>query len=113
MGYFDLPSGDFELLFGDNGTQRWESVMFTDSLSKSDIADCVEQWGKKYKILGARYNGKDVAIPVNYHWEMQKDGETLGRWKTREEASEDMNKRRRERKTDKTILIGRIVFVQD
>ena len=113
MGHFDLPKGDFELLLGDNGKEEWQSVMMIDRLAKEDIASCVESWSERHKVLGARYNGKDVNIPSNYHWELQHNGETLGRFAKRKEAKLEYEYRRALRFSDKTVVLGSIEFVED
>ena len=110
MSYFDLPRGEFELLLDDRG---WTSVMFTDSLFKSDIASCIEDWSVKHKVLGARYNGKEVSIPKNYHWELRHKDELLGVYALYKDAKENLECRRKEYRKDKTIKTGSIKFVED
>lgn len=110
MGYFDLPRGEFELLMDDEG---WKSVMLTDNLYKEEIAECVEMWSVKHKVLGARYNGKEVPIPTNYHWELRHKDELLGIYKLRKDAKEEADLRRREYRKDKSVKTGIIKFVED
>ena len=115
MGAFSLPTGDFELLMKKGGSEpKWTSVMFTDALYNSEIADCVERWSVNNTVLGARYNGRAVTIPTNYHWELKfKGGEMTGHYTTRKEAEAAMKELKAKRRTDKTIRIGFPTFVQD
>lgn len=117
MGYFDLPTGEFSLNLKpkrvDCDYNGWRSVMFTDSLTVGDIADCVEDWEDSYEVLGAMYNGHTVTIPTNYHWELRNGDEMLGRFNTRKEAAKVMKEQRNLRRKDKTVKVGFPVFVQD
>lgn len=114
MAAFSLPTGDFELLFDDGNGKQWRSVMFTDSISLADIAQCVEEWSINHKVIGARYNGKKVPIPTKYHWDLRLKGEVLeGGFKTRAEAVEAMKKRREMQRTDKSIKAGFPAFIKD
>lgn len=88
-------------------------MAFIDRLDKEVLADNVERWSKHHEVLAARYNGRPVMIPTNYHWELQHKGEVLGIFKTREEACEEMNKRKVARYEDKTIKVGLPKYVQD
>lgn len=93
-----LPTGELELLMKAKGRGRhkeeWKSVAFTDYLLPEEIADCVERWSGKYKVVAARYNGRKVSIPAKYHWEHRFKDELYGTYKTRKEVSEAMQKRR-------------------
>ena len=118
MGFFDLPSGNFELLLSKNGSrkQEWKSVMMTDRLYPEEIADCVEQWSKNYKVRGARHNGREVNIPTSYHWELRAKSDVIGSYPTREAAKEAADKRRMQnwgKRDEERIPIGAICFVQD
>ena len=61
----------------------------TDGLCDDDLAALVEDWqGWGYNVLGARFNGRNVNIPKDYHWELSvKDGERR-HFNTRKEAVE-------------------------
>lgn len=88
MAYFGLPRGDFELLLKEKGRgnhkAEWKSVMMTDSLYPGDVEECFERWGENYKVLGARYNGKEVKPLTRYHWEhYTKVKLPGGAWKTK------------------------------
>ena len=111
MGAFDLPTGDFQLLLKDAKGTKWTSVMFTDSLDRSEIAETVEDWSVNHEVLSARYNGREVVIPKKYHWELQLNGEVLGSYKTYKEARAEFDRRRIQYRKDKTTRPGRIVFV--
>ena len=123
MGYFDLPTGDFELLLKKKGRgnhkPEWQSVMFTDGLTREDIAECAERWGNNYKVMGARYNGREVTIPApgSYHWEHRFKDTVYGVYKTRSEAVAAMQKRKEfnwaEKDKTKRIPVGLPYFVAD
>lgn len=109
MGMFDLPTGNFELRMkpiGESGKGKWESVCMTDSLSYKDICECVEHWSKKYKVSGARYNGKPVQIPKTYYWVLQCRDERVGHFATYEEAKEAQAERKKLLKDGKIKYIG-------
>ena len=118
MGMFDLPRGEFELnlkpkkgkVCSHNG---WTSVMFTDSLYRGDIAQTVEMWSDSYKVLGARFNGREVAIPKKYHWEHRIKDEVLGVYKTYAEGRAVMDERKKLRWKDKSVKVGGAYFVDD
>ena len=112
MGAFDLPRGEFELLLKKDGEAEWKSVMFTDYIDMGEIADAAEMWSKNYKVLAARYNGREVTIPTNYKWELRYKDEVFGEFKTRAEAVEEMNRRKIERRKDKTVRVGLPYFVK-
>lgn len=126
MGYFDLPRGNFELLLKKKGRgnhkAEWTSVMMTDRLYPGDVEECFEKWGINYKVIGARYNGREVKPLTRYHWEHRiinrKRGvdELLGKYKTRKEAEAAVDERKRanwSRPKDERVAIGTIVFAQD
>lgn len=123
MGYFDLPTGDFELLLKKKGRgnrkAEWRSVMFTDYLDKEIIATCAEEWARNYKVAGARYNGREVNIPSpgSYHWEHRCRDSVYGVYKTRKEVVDAMQKRKEfnwsEKDKTKRIPVGIPVFVAD
>lgn len=112
MGIFDLPSGDFELLFKDNGKEEWKSVMMIDRLTKEEIAECVERWSENHIVTGARYNGRIVEIPTEYYWEIRSKGETLQRFSKRKDAVKELEKRRLINRKNKAVVPLSIVFVQ-
>lgn len=95
------------------GKPHWESVMFTDGITASEIAESVEAWSVNNTVLAARYNGKEVAIPTGYHWTLESRGEVFGRYATRAEAVEAMNKRKERRRQGEAIRMGIPHFVQD
>lgn len=121
MGYFDLPTGELELLLKKKGRGRhkeeWRSVSFTDSLTKEELVSDVENWSKNYKVNSARYNGKVVDIPTNYHWEHRYKDTIFGVYKTRDEVVAEMNKRKEfnwsEKDKTKKVPIGSPYFVMD
>ena len=117
MGYFDLPTGELELNLKpkkkgakENG---WTSVMFTDGLSKEDIATSVEEWSINYRVLEARYNCRPVTIPKKYHWELRSKEECFGIYKSRADAVKAMQERKAMRWEDKTVKVGLPYFVED
>ena len=120
MGYFDLPTGCFELLLKKKGRGQhkaeWKNVMMTDRLSPGDIADCFERWSQNYRVEGARYNGRAITPPTNYHWERRHFYEVLGRYATRAEAVAACDEVRsanwKKPKTER-LPCGTIDFVQD
>ena len=113
MGYFDLPTGEFDLLLKDGKGEQWKNVMFTDSINASEIAECVEEWSVYHKVLKARFNGREVAMPTHYHWELRHKEEAFGSFKTRKEAVEAMYQRKAMWRKDKTIKVGLPCFVTD
>ena len=113
MGAFDLPHGEFDLLLENSKGKEWKNVMFTDTIDKGMIADCVEMWSGNYKVLSARFNGIKVEIPTNYHWELRFKGEVLGKFKTRDEAKEEMYRRKALWRKDKSVKVGIPYFAQD
>lgn len=116
MGYFDLPTGELELNLKpkkDGKRNGWTSVMFTDGLYTQTLVGCVEEWSRLYKVLGARYNGREVTIPKKYHWELCNHGESLGSFKTRAEAVEKMHELQKKRRTDKSVKVGIPKFFLD
>lgn len=117
MGYFDLPRGRVDLnLKPKKGGKYdgWTNVMMTDVAEPESIASLVEDWSKGYTVLGARFNGRDVEIPKNYHWELRdRDGEVLAKHKTHAEAAEDAKDRRLKRRTDPTVKVGGVWFKYD
>ena len=113
MGYFDLPRGELELQLKDAKGIRWESVMFTDSLTAEDVASCVEDWSVRHEVMAARYNGKAVQIPKGYHWEIKCKDETIDSFATRKECADAWNVRRRAWNKDKTVKLGIVSFVKD
>ena len=120
MGYFDLLNGEFDLLMKKRGRgnskAEWKSVMMTDRLYPEEIADCVERWSKNYKVIAARFNGREVKIPEGYHWEVRFKDDVIGCYKTREEAKAVTEERRMSnwgKPLSEHIMIGTIVFVKD
>ena len=114
MGAFDLPRGEFDLLLKDKtGAENWKNVMFADSIYTEEVADLVEMWSVNYTVLAARFNGRPVAIPVKYHWELRYKDECFGKFATREECKNAMYERKAMWRKDKTIKVGLPVFVQD
>lgn len=126
MGYFDLPRGNFELLLKKKGRgnhkAEWQSVMMTDHLYPGEVEEHFERWGINYKVMAARYNGREVKPLTQYHWEhriiIRKCGvdELLGKYKTRKEAEAAVDERKRanwEKPKDERVAAGTIVFVQD
>jgi len=126
MGYFDLPRGNFELLLKKKGRgnhkAEWQSVMMTDHLYPGDVEEHFERWGINYKVMAARYNGREVKPLTRYHWEhriiISKRGidELLGKYKTRKEAEAAVDERKRanwSKPKDERVAAGTIVFVQD
>ena len=113
MGYFDLPTGELELQLKDKNGVYWESVMFTDWIEQYEIAQTVERWSEHHEVLAARYNGKPVAIPTNYHWELVSKGEVLGSFATRKEAEKAREERKAKWVKDRTVKIGLPEFVKD
>ena len=120
MGIFDLPTREFELLLKKKGRgqrkEEWKSVMFTDRLELAEIARCAEEWSRNYRVLGARYNGRNVAIPTDYHWELRYKDNVYGVFKTRAEAVQMMNERKEmnwaEKIKENRIPVGIPVFVK-
>ena len=114
MGLFDLPRGEFDLLLkGKDGKENWKNVMFCDSFGTGEVADLVEMWSTNYTVLAARFNGRPVEIPTNYHWELRSKGESLGKYATREEAKAAMYERKALWRKDKTTKVGIPYFVKD
>lgn len=120
MGYFDLPTGEFELLLKKKGRGRfkeeWTSVMFTDRLNDESIADCVERWSENYKVMAARFNGRKVFIPHEYHWELVSKGDVLGEYSKRSDAKKAWDDRRMfnwGKPKEERIPVGVITFVED
>ena len=129
MGYFDLPRGNFELLLKKKGRgnrkAEWQSVMMTDHLYPGDVEECFERWGINYKVLGARYNGKEVKPLTRYHWEHYikvrgaRGGykeKVLGKYSVRADAVLAVDKRKSMNwglPKEKRVLAGNIRFVQD
>lgn len=120
MGYFDMPRGRFDLLMKKKGRgcykAEWKSVAITDSVIPEEIADRVEAWSKNYKVIAARFNGRELPIPTSYHWEHRIKGECIGKYVTREEAKSAVDKRKSEnwyKPKDEKIPVGSIVFVKD
>ena len=113
MGAFDLPTGELELLLKDGKGEHWESVLFTDSLDDYDIADSVEEWSVNHSVLAARFNGRMVALPTAYHWELRHRDESFGKFPTRKECMDAMYKRKSMWRKDKTVKVGLPVFVKD
>jgi hypothetical protein len=113
MGYFDLPTGELELLLEDEKGTKWQSVAFMDVVFPSDLARACEDWSNHYKVKAARFNGKPLKIPTGYHWEVRKRDEVLGAFKTYQEALNDANDRRRAYRTDKTVKTGGVYFAKD
>ena len=121
MGYFDLPTGEVELLLKKKGRGRfkeeWKNVAMTDYIDYGNIAELVERWSKNYKVLGARYNGRNVTIPTEYHWEHRYKDDVYGVYKTRAEVVEAMEKRRqsnwKEKDKTKRVPVGLPKFVKD
>ena len=121
MGYFDLPTGEFELLLKKRGRgqhkEEWKSVMFTDGLRLEDVASCAEEWSKNYNVLGARYCGRKITIPTGYHWELRYKDNVYGVFKTRAEAAQMMQERKErnwaEKIKENRVPVGIPVFVKD
>ena len=120
MGYFSLPTGNFELLLKKKGRgahkAEWKSVMITDSLYQSEVAQCVEDWGRNYKVMGARFKGKAVKIPENYHWEVYTKTEVLGTYKKRADAKAVVDARKEanwHKPKEERVFAGAIRYVQD
>ena len=120
MGYFDLPSGEFELLMKKKGKGRfkseWKTVMFTDSLYPSEIADTVEMWSENYVVMSARFNGRKVLIPDNYHWEHRLGDKILGSYTKRAEAKKALEERKHlnfRKSKEERVRVGTIKFVKD
>lgn len=100
-----FPSNEVELLLKNRRSSQkpyWKPVMLCGNLYAEDLADLVEDWSNHFKVLGARFNGKEVPLPTKYHWELRRKGEVLGRYSTRKEARNANSPR-----------IGTIVFVKD
>ena len=112
MGYFDLPRGELELQLKDGKGIHWESVCFTDRLDKETLAMCKEEWSERHEVLAARYNGKEVEIPTNYHWDLRHKDVVFGSYKTREEAVNAMHQRKSMWRKDKTVKIGLPYFAE-
>lgn len=116
---FTLPRGEFDLYLKPRkgadcrSEEGWKNIMMTDRLEAGEIAESVEEWSKNYEVLGARYNGKEVTIPKNYHWELRSGSEAFGSFKTRKDALEEMHHRKVLRRQDKTIKTGLPVFVEE
>ena len=123
MGTFSMPTGELELRVKPRADvsatlkeEAWMSVMFTDGLTTDELAESVEDWSTKYEVIGARYNGKELDIPKNYHWELRNKKDPsiqFGHYDSFREAHTDMISREHLRKTDKTVLTGGPVLVQD
>ena len=120
MSIFGLPTGEFDLLLKKRGRGRhkeeWKNVMFTDFITQGEIAECVEDWSRNYKVVAARYNGKKIAIPTNYHWEHKYKDVVYGRYKTRAEVVAAMEIRKTEnykKPVGEKQPIGTPVFVKD
>lgn len=121
MGYFDLPRGELELLLKKKGRgnrkAEWKSVMFADRLSTGEIVSCVEDWSINYKVVGARYNGREVNVPTRYHWEHRHKDSVYGIYKTRREVLEAMQERKKfnrlEKDRAKMVPVGTPVFVAE
>ena len=90
MGMFDLPTGEVELKARKKGAKgkhyKWESVVFTNTLSRADIARIVEEWSNYRDIQKVRFNGKEVEIPKLYHWEVWVENDIVGIFKKNAEA---------------------------
>ena len=120
MGYFDLPRGNFELLLKKKGRgnhkAEWQSVMMTDHLYPGDVEEHFERWGINYKIMAARYNGREVKPLTRYHWERRFKDDILGKYATRAEAEAAVQEQRRRNwgvPIGERVMVGTIVFVQD
>lgn len=98
MGYFDLPTGELELLMKKKGRggykPEWKLIAFTDRISDAELASDVERWSKNYKVIAARHNGREVEIPTAYHWELRNKDEVYGCFKTWEDAKVEMINRK-------------------
>lgn len=123
MGYFDLPTGEVELLLKKRGrgrfTAEWRGVSFTDRPNREEIAQLVEDWSKNYKVMGVRYNGREIAIPTGYHWEVwvkvDRHEELFGCYATRAEARAVVESRRDAnwgKPKEERIPIGRVDFAE-
>lgn len=119
MGYFDLPTGHFELLLKKKGRgnykAEWRCVAITDSLYKKSIAEDVERWSKDYTVLEARFNGRKVAIPTNYVWELKAKEELIGTYATYEEAASVRDERKhsnRKKPKEERIPVGCVRFAE-
>ena len=113
MGAFDLPRGEFDLLLKDSKGEHWKNVMFADSFDEGEVADIVEMWSVNHKVLAARFNGRPVAIPTRYHWELRYKDEVFGSFKLREEAKEALYQRKAMWRKDKSTRVGCIYFVKE
>lgn len=117
---FWMPTGNFELLMKKKGRgnhkPKWESVMLTDRLTSGDIAECVEHWQKNNKVIAARYDGREVFIPTEYHWEHRIKNEVIGCYSTRAEAIAVMEERRHSnyrKPREERIPVGGVYFVEE
>lgn len=128
MGYFSLPTGNFELLLKKKGRgahkTEWKSVMITDTLYPAEVASCVEDWERNYKVAGAKFNNRAVKLPENYHWEVYTkvrtpDGfktEVLGVYKKRADAKAVVDARKEAnwyKPKEEQVFAGVIRYVQD
>ena len=91
--------------------------MITDSLYPSEVAQCVEDWERvNYKVMGARFNGNDVKIPENYHWEVYTKTEVLGTYKKRADAKAVVDARKEanwHKPKEERVFEGAIRYVED
>ena len=110
--FLTMPTGDFELQFKDGDKTYWKSVMITDSPSKEEIAQCVEEWENR-NVLAARYNKKPVEIPTNYHWELRFGKECFGVFKKRKDAYAAMIDRKNRKRNGENIKAGFVCFIED
>lgn len=128
MGLCDLPRGNFELLLKKKGRgnhkAEWKSVMMTDSLYPGEVEEAVERWSERYKVMGCRYNGREITPQICYHWEHWATLKTpegteeqfLGSYRTRAEAQEAWVARRmanRGKPKDERVPVGYISFTTD
>ena len=112
-GAFALPTGELDVQLKDGEKVYWKNVACTDWVDKGEIAETVEVWSRNHEVLAVRFNGRELQIPTNYHWELEYKGEVLGTFATRKDAVEEMNARKIERYKDKTVKVGIPKFVQD
>ena len=113
MGMFDLPRGEFDLLLKDGKGTHWECVAFTDWINAEEIAMTVEEWSVNHEVLSARFNGKEVTIPKNYHWELVNGADVIGTFNVRKEAQAVWQERRTKYRKDKLEKPGIIKFVSE